>query len=120
MIVGLCTGRPADWWDTEDDGARLALALCRACPALQECPSGDPHPKGVVRAGNAYSDTGAVLPICPTCGYPQVGYKGGPVFDTCGRCKVSQIPMRFVGVEARKAYWRARKRAAETDGAMVS
>lgn len=82
----LCRGRPADWWSPDDDGARLALTLCRACPALPTCPEGDPSPHGVIRAGSAYTDAGASLPICP-CGYPDTTYSGGTI-GRCGRCRV--------------------------------
>ncbi len=83
--VTLCATLPPEWWDTEDDGARFALKLCRGCSARRgsECSAGlpDPSPAGVVRAGVAYSDAGKPLPLCP-CDYPIIGYRGG----TPGRC----------------------------------
>lgn len=105
MSQQLCATRPADWWEPRDDGARLAIALCRACPALTQCPDGDPHPAGVIRAAVAYADTGAALPECPTCGYPQLNAR-------CRRCRVPATPIRSLGAQARRAYWRHRARAA--------
>ncbi|MFY1686453.1 helix-turn-helix domain-containing protein [Plantactinospora sp. WMMB782] len=90
-----CHGKPADWWDTGDDGNRLALALCGVCPTRDgdTCTAGipDPHPHGVIRAGIAYSDTGRRLPIC-RCGYPQDDYLGGQPTD-CRRCRVPDVPI---------------------------
>lgn len=63
----LCVGKPSDWWEPADDGARLALMLCSVCPARDEC---GPEPEhGVIRGGVAWSDAGERLPLCP-CGYP--------------------------------------------------
>jgi hypothetical protein len=87
----LCRGRPPEWWTPEDVGARLALALCRACPTLARCPDGDPHPHGVIRAAVAYSDAGKPLPTCP-CGYPDTAYTGGTI-TACGRCRVPDVPI---------------------------
>lgn len=86
----LCAGLPAELWDSHDDGARLALAICRRCPVQPTCLAGDPHPVGVVRAGVAFSNTGRPLSVCPTCGYPQPGdaLGGG---DRCPRCDVPTL-----------------------------
>lgn len=67
-MSALCATRPAEWWDTGDDGNRLALALCRVCPNVVPCAAGDRKPRGVVRAGVVYGDAGE-LPLCG-CGYP--------------------------------------------------
>lgn len=100
----LCETRPADWWDTADGGARLALYLCRVCPALARCESGPEY--GVIRAGKAYGDNGKVLPICP-CGYPNRHVAGGAgkTNPLCHRCAVPTM-RRW----NRKAYWREWKR----------
>lgn len=74
----LCATRPAEWWETGDDGNRLAVLLCGVCPRIKRCPKDVPEPAGVVVAGVAYTDAGVALPTC-VCGYPCVGYRGGPV-----------------------------------------
>lgn len=91
MAKQLCRGQPPEHWEPANDGARLALALCRTCPDLAACPAGDPAPHGVIRAGVAYADTGAPLPVCP-CGYPVADYTGGTV-PPCARCRVPDVPV---------------------------
>lgn len=90
---GSCRGLPAQWWETGDDGNRLALTICGHCPARQDnhCRAGlpDPHPAGVIRAGLAYNDNGVALPLCD-CGYPVLAYRGGPV-GSCPRCTVPDV-----------------------------
>lgn len=86
MVTRLCVGRPPEWWYTGDDGNRLALAFCRACPFRPRCPVGDPRPHGVIRAGFAYTDSGARLPLC-VCGYPHVTNNVKPM-TRCPRCKL--------------------------------
>lgn len=86
MSAGLCLNRPAEYWDSENDGARLALLICGACTG---CPLDDADPYGVIRQGVAYGDTGRRLPICGDCGYPIAGYRGGPVH--CPRCLVPDV-----------------------------
>lgn len=88
-MTALCATRPADWWSPEDDGARLALALCQVCPSIRRCAELDPEPHGVIRAGVAYSDTGRALPACPDCRYPLLGQVGRHV--QCGRCDVPRL-----------------------------
>lgn len=72
--VGLCETRPYQWWDTGDPGNRLALALCRVCPARDgsTCLAGqaDQRPAGVIRAGVAFNERGRRCDICAVCGYP--------------------------------------------------
>lgn len=81
----LCLFKPSDWWETGDDGNRLALALCGRCPArAATCPGGDPRPYGVIRAGIAYSDTGSPLPVCG-CGYPADDRRATEA-SRCRRC----------------------------------
>ncbi|MGC4886748.1 hypothetical protein [Micromonospora sp. DT227] len=93
--VGACRSLPSEWWDTDDDGSRLALAICRSCPERRgaECVAGRPddEPAGVIRAGVAYNDRGIALPLCE-CGYPQVAYAGGTV-GPCPRCVVPDVPI---------------------------
>jgi hypothetical protein len=65
-----------NWWDTGDDGNRLAVLLCAACPIRARCadrlsPVGPVGPVGVVCAGVAYDDTGRPAPLCG-CGRPAV------------------------------------------------
>lgn len=45
---------------------------CMGCPAED-----DPEPRGVIRRGVPYSDSGKVLPLCPNCGRPNTAYRGG-------------------------------------------
>jgi hypothetical protein len=71
-VTALCRTRPADWWDTGDDGNRLALLLCSVCPGRTTCSEGDPEPHGVIRGGVAWSDAGVRLPLC-ACGRPAPG-----------------------------------------------
>lgn len=94
----MCLTRPADWWDTADDGARLALMLCSICPARLACP--EDGTVGVIRGGIAYSDDGERLPLCP-CGYP-VPY---PVRAVCYRC----IPSKHTVVPKLKRRGRPRQ-----------
>lgn len=84
--TGLCMTRPPEWWDLGNDGNRLALLLCNACPRVARCGEGDPKPHGVILAGIAWADSGVALPIC-WCGYPQTNYRGGTAAD-CPRCRV--------------------------------
>jgi len=91
--VALCRTRPDDWWDTGDDGNRLAILLCRrACPVLGECAAGDDQPCGVVRAGVAYSDRGRPLPMCP-CGRPVTRRRPGS--DLCLVCAPPAVEIRL-------------------------
>jgi len=89
-MTALCRGRDPEWWDFHSDGARLALAICRRCPASAECAAEEPKPLGVIRAGVAYNDEGTVLSLCPTCGYPQ-HRPGFANPDRCGRCDVPSL-----------------------------
>lgn len=68
-MTALCVSRPPDWWETGDDGNRLALAICRVCPVREECAAGSLREAGVIRAGVAYTERGKVARIC-SCGYP--------------------------------------------------
>jgi hypothetical protein len=92
MTRELCSTLPPDWFEPASDGARHALGICRSCPSRGGCLVKDPTPHGVIRAGNAYSDTGRILPICSNCGYPDVGYRGGDV-TVCRRCAVPDVPI---------------------------
>lgn len=88
MTRALCRTTPPEYFYTGDDGNRLALMLCEACPARTDvtCSAGlpDPRPHGVIRAGIAYSEAGYPLGICD-CGYPFVTGHGGPN-TLCHRC----------------------------------
>ena len=86
MTARLCPTRPAEWWDPFDDGARLAIALCRSCPGRGACLDGA-KPAGVIQAGIAFDDFGKPLPLCPTCGYPRTGRPAA----TCARCAVPTL-----------------------------
>lgn len=88
MTRQLCEGMPAEWWDVADDGARLAMAICRRCPSQVSCPEGDPTPYGVVRAGAPFTTAGTLLDACLTCGYPNLG---GPM-NRAGRCQHCDLP----------------------------
>lgn len=61
-----CEILPAQWWDTGDDGNRLAIMLCKQC---EGCTMDDPNPCGVIRAGVPYADDAHPRALCP-CGYP--------------------------------------------------
>jgi hypothetical protein len=89
MSRPLCASLPADWWDTGDPGNRLALQICGRCTG---CPDDDPQPHGVIRRGVAYFDTGKAVPICPSCGRPNVSYRGGAV-GLCSSCTVPDVPI---------------------------
>jgi hypothetical protein len=91
MTRRLCVGKPPEWWEPANDGARLALTLCRACPNLTRCPGGDPNPHGVIRAGAAYNDAGTAVPVCP-CGRPVTDFRGGTI-PPCPRCRVPDVPI---------------------------
>lgn len=80
----LCATLPADWWDTSDDGARLALALCSVCPGLSMCDRGREY--GVIRAGIAWNDHGARAGICG-CGYPLPAHVTTGERPQCYRCE---------------------------------
>ncbi len=90
-MVARCAGKPLDWFTPADDGARLALALCRPCPLLAACPSYDPDPHGVILAGVPYSDAGLPLPLC-RCGYPVADHRGVTA-SACPRCRVPDVPI---------------------------
>ncbi|MEU7771251.1 hypothetical protein AB0C44_07985 [Micromonospora taraxaci] len=115
MKAGLCFTQPPEFWETGDDGNRLALALCRACPLRRgdTCGAGlpDPKPTGVIRAGVAYNERGGVCPICVTCGYPvaDLPHRRQPEGEGCRYCRVP-TPKAW----SRKAYWAARYRAKKT------
>lgn len=101
---GLCFTRPADWWSPDDDGARLALLLCRACPRLNRCEDESGKEYGVIRAGVAYGDDGRVLPLC-ACGYPNRHRRGG-TGRTNTRCHRCAVPILKRWERSRKSYWR--------------
>lgn len=86
--LGLCASRPAEHWDTGDDGNRLALLLCDICPARIRCPQADPRPHGVIRAAVAYDDKGHALDRCH-CGYPRTSRRPG---HCCRWCSVHTLP----------------------------
>lgn len=104
-MTPLCATRPSEWWEPADPGARLALALCRVCPALPSCLDGDPRPYGVIRAAAAWSDEGKPLPIC-ACGYPNCSdQKMRRPYLLCSRCRPPRIRIMSV-----KAYDRLRQK----------
>lgn len=88
----LCVDQPPEHWDTGDRGNRLALALCRVCPARdgEVCTVGQPdrRPFGVIRAGVAYNERGRRCEICD-CGYPNDDIdKGRDRPPGCRQCRV--------------------------------
>lgn len=86
MTAELCATRPAEFWDSLNDGARLAIAICGPCPGRATCLD-DEKPAGVIRAGIAFDDFGKPFPLCATCGYPRPGRS-----DTrCRRCDVPTL-----------------------------
>lgn len=87
-MTALCVGRDPEWWDTDNAGARLAMAICRACPLRLDCY--DDSPAGVIRAGVPYSNVGTALKTCPTCGYPQPGELTNHK-DRCPHCDVPSL-----------------------------
>jgi hypothetical protein len=98
MADKLCATQPAEHWDTGNNGNRLALLTCDACPATQCPPTNDPHPHGVIRAGTAYDDTGRPLPRCH-CGYPNTSHRGphrpGGCCRWCSPHTLPGLPRRF-------------------------
>lgn len=105
MTRARCRTLPSDWWDTGDDGNRLALMLCRSCPVLEHCGQSRGE-AGVIRAGVAYGETGKVLPLC-ACGYPNLHQPGwnAPANVLCHRCAVPKL-RRWN--PSRKTYWARR------------
>jgi hypothetical protein len=81
MSALLCVGRDPEWWTPGSPSARLAIAICGHCTG---CPDNDPNPRGVIRQGVAYADTGAALALC-ACGYPQDDRRATPQ-TLCRRC----------------------------------
>lgn len=102
MTRPLCAGQDPDWWTPADPGASLAIAICRRCVG---CPvDDDPTPHGVIRRGVAYSDAGAVIPPCSTCGRPNTAYSGGD--PTAKRCPLCADPtIAIPKVTASKYRW---------------
>lgn len=98
MSRALCRTRPAEWWWTGDDGNRLALLICSACPVVDRCTGDEPH--GVIVGGVAYDDHGERLGLCG-CGRP-VPY---PVRAFCYTC----VPSQRTVVPAVKRRGRPRK-----------
>jgi len=89
----ICRTRPSDWWETGDDGNRLAMTLCRiACPVLTDCAAHACDEAGVVRAGTAYADTGRVLTVCP-CGRPVIGQSAKEGY--CRTCEPPAVHIRL-------------------------
>lgn len=85
-----CEILPEQWWDTDDDGNRLAIMLCNLCPG---CTMNDPRPCGVIRAGVAYADDSKPRALCP-CGYPAetpMPRGGRRQVQLCRRCKLPSI-----------------------------
>lgn len=97
MTRHLCAGQDPDWWTPGHEQARLATLICGICVG---CPDNDPGPAGVIRDGVAYSDTGSVIPACPSCGRPNDNYRGG-IVPRCRRCAVPDI--RIPDVRASRA-----------------
>lgn len=86
-----CRDLPGDWWDTGDDGNRLALAIChQRCQVRELCGQGN-H-TGVISGGVPYGDTGKPVPLC-SCGHPVTQQRGG---TECHRCNPPQ-PRRWRG-----------------------
>lgn len=141
MTRPLCIGLPPEWWDTGDDGNRLALLICNQCRVADWCARRITQPDGVIVAGVAYADHNGQrrpLPVC-ACGYPNDRQRpGNPM---CRRCdpvapvirlpKVGKVrprqpcgtnaaavrhryykePLDAACVEAERAWGRTRKRA---------
>jgi hypothetical protein len=63
------------------------MRICNLCTG---CPDNDPTPAGVIRQGVPYADTGKRIPLCPNCGRPHMGYKGGNL-TLCRLCAVPDI-----------------------------
>lgn len=86
-----CQTRPADWWEFGDDGNRLALLLCAACPGCLF--PADCGPAGVIVAGRAYDEDGQLHTLCE-CGYPAQApatRHQGRNPQKCSRCKLPDI-----------------------------
>lgn len=96
----LCVGRPAEWWETDNDGARLALDICSVCPGLASCDRG--RRWGMVQAGVAWNELGFPAGIC-ACGYPLPVSREGVERSQCFRCRPRQnltVPCRRPGNRA--------------------
>ncbi len=62
----------------------------RICALCAGCPDNDREPAGVIRRGVPYADTGKRIPLCPNCGRPHTGYKGGRL-TLCRLCAVPDV-----------------------------
>lgn len=84
-----CMTRDPQWWDTGNDGNRLAIMLCRIC---RGCPDNDPRPCGVIRGGVAYGDDSHPRVLCP-CGYPAEAWNknGRDSVQLCRRCQLPDM-----------------------------
>jgi hypothetical protein len=90
MASLLCQRQDPTWWETGDDGNRLAIMLCRLCNG---CPDNDPKPHGVIRDGHAFNAAGRQLAGCP-CGYPAEHQKRTgreSAAHLCRRCEPHDI-----------------------------
>ena len=107
----LCVGQPPEFWDTGNDGNRLALALCRVCPARdgEDCTVGEPdrRPFGVTRGAVAYNERGGRCDLC-ACGYPMDELPDVRRHLTeCRRCRTPQLRSWDRTFQSRKAYFAA-------------
>lgn len=93
-LRALCRTLPEDWWDLPSDGNRLAMGICSVCPVRVRCGQGDPDPRGVVRAGVAYRDTGEVASVCP-CGRPIPTRRDRGECFTCEPRHDLQVPKAY-------------------------
>lgn len=97
-ITRPCQTRNPEWWETGNDGNRLALMLCRICTG---CPDNDPRPTGVIRSEVAYGDDSKPRGQC-ACGYPAEApipdpaknpriRAGHTIVQPCRRCQLPGI-----------------------------
>jgi hypothetical protein len=83
-----CETREPEWWDTGDDGNRLALKLCAICPG---CFDDDPKPYGVIRRGVPFGDDSKPRALC-ACGYPAENLNKVKTRNPVQLCRRCQLP----------------------------
>lgn len=98
MLRALCRDKPSEWWETDNDGARLALALCSVCPERWPCDIGREF--GVIRAGTAWNQAGIPAGRCD-CGYPLPFDAETGERSDCFRC-MPRITTRIPRVRRRR------------------
>ncbi|WP_326564527.1 hypothetical protein [Micromonospora peucetia] len=79
-----CATKPAQWWDVDSPLSARAVRYCRnVCPLAGKCNTGNDKPKGQIRDGKAYNESGKQVTICGGCDRPRLR-AGKTGFVVCG------------------------------------